>query len=453
MIFVLSLYERNYYPLHHSLLQIVMTRDIADLNMSLADSTSTLRQINSTVHFVVTMVTTARAELVLEINFGDGFVYNHSLRDVNETFILGGEQNVAHLHLTADYGEGCQLFVSLDHKYVASGVFRPSVSVHSVLSADMTAHASLSEPLLIQRTLSDVVIEARAVYSTNESAILSVTMPVVTANISCAWIIYYKNESVTESSDCEFMYTFTDAGSYIFHVTAQNLVSDVLLEKTISVQDVITGLQIENQGDVLIPTGSGVTLLAHVTSGTTVNFVWDFSDPFDNPFDSTTSVGLLDSDPYTSIANHTYTTSGRYNVSVTAYNLVSTSQVYLPIEFVVQDSIQGVSLPPMITTVLHDPTAIEVQVLQGSDLDFRLDFGTGSISPLQVEQIHGSLYIMQYVFPMASTYEVTVIASNGVSSDNATMLVVIKDDIGSVTVSMFHPRNNMAILVANIDGK
>ena len=119
------------------------------------------------------METAARSELILEIDFGDGSRYNHSLQDINDTFILGGEQNIAHLHLSASYGEGCELFVSLDHVYGIEGLFHPTVSVYSETS-NVTASAKLAQPLLVQRTLSDVDvwIESGGVYSTNQSAIL-----------------------------------------------------------------------------------------------------------------------------------------------------------------------------------------------------------------------------------------------------------------------------------------
>ena len=426
-----------------------MNRDITGLNMSLGSQSSAfIHSLNANINFLITMETAARSELILEIDFGDGSRYNHSLKDINETFIMGGEQNIAHLHLSANYGEGCELFVSLDHIYGIEGLFHPSVSVYSETS-NVTASAKLAQPLLVQRTLTDVDvwIQSGQVYSTNQSAILRISL---TQNVSCSWTIYNSNVTVHTSTDCEFVYTFAQTGIYVLRVLVENFVSQVETERTVHVQDTVVGLHVESQVGGLIQSGSDVSVLAYVTGGTEVNFYWDFGDGIMD-FNKVTK---LESDTYAAIyeANHTYVASGQYTVSVRASNLISSLYVFLPDGFIVQDPIQDVSLPPMISTLLIDTTEIQVRLGRGSHVTFHLDYGDGLVSPDVVLPL-GGFYLLQYVFHQAGAYDVTVVAANGVSSQNASTSVVVQDGIGSLSLSSYYPQEGDVILVAHIDGK
>ena len=429
-----------------------MNRDITALNMSLSgeEQPSFIHRLNSIINFMITMETAARSELMLQIDFGDGSIYHHSLKDINDTFILGGEQNAAHLHLTASYGEGCELIISLDHAYQSEGAFHPVASVYSVLTANVTAQARLPQGVLIQRTLTDVHIDCHEVYSTNQSAIFKVTMPTMAQNISCAWNIYYQNLTLQTSTNCVFMYVFSQSGNYEFEVTVRNLVSTVQVDRTVVAQDVVSGLQVETQSANMVQTGSHVSVLAYVTGGTGVNFRWDFHDPVNDFYEVSKFDSILFAAAY--MANHTYSTSGSYNVSVTAYNTISSAQVYVPNGFVVQDAIEGIILQPMVSTLLHSTTVIEVTIHRGSHVDLQLDYGEGLITPFVIP-VPGGQYLLHHVLPSAGSYAVTIVASNGVSSMNATTCVVVQEDIGSLSVLMYSPRNEQAVIVVLIDGK
>ena len=60
---------------------------------------------------------------------------------------------------------------------------------------------------------------------------------------------------------------------------------------------------------------------------------------------------------------------------------------------------------------------------------------------------------MQYVFPQTGAYDVTVVAANGVSSQNASTSVVVQEGISLLSLSSYHPQEGDVILVAHIDGK
>jgi CSLREA domain-containing protein/uncharacterized repeat protein (TIGR01451 family) len=103
-------------------------------------------------------------------------------------------------------------------------------------------------------------------------------------------------------------HTYPDVGVYTAVVTATNPVSTLTATTVVTITDApITGLSASNNSPT--PAGSPTTLMATVTSGTNINYTWNFGD-------GTTGSGANTS--------HVYPDVGVYTAVVTATNSVST---------------------------------------------------------------------------------------------------------------------------------
>ncbi|XP_033639226.1 uncharacterized protein LOC117299811 [Asterias rubens] len=429
---------------------VVVKREVTNLTMSLATSSAFINKVNSSVGLLINMVATARQQVLLQVDFGDGSVYNHSMYDVNDTFITVGDEGNAHLHLIASYGEGCTLFVSLSHKYRESGVFIVETEVFQKWTSESVGSARLDSAVVVQEELGPVEIETLQVYATNTIANLSLQAPIVTANMSYVWTL--SSTDMTLNPNCQEMclHNFTEPGEYVVEVTASNLVSTSHVQTNVAVHEAVSGLVLDGGSGGILATGTTVQFTASMGTGSDVQFTWSFSDLLG----TTEQVDSLVNGVPISHVNHTYLTSGmNYNVSVAASNLISSQTAYLSKAILIQDPIVGLSLFSNSPTLLGSPSLINVTLLQGTQVMFTVDTPRGPVTP-QVQYIEeNQIYILEFILSSPGVLLATVVASNNVSSESESVGLVIQESIDAVSIQEFYPGNGQMVLLARLNGE
>ena len=431
--------------------QVVVKREITNLTMSLSSNSAFINKVNNSLGLLITMVATARQQVLLQADFGDGSVYNHSMCDVNDTFITVGDENNAHLHLTASYGEGCTLFVSLSHKYRHAGVFTVETKVFQKWDSESVGSARFDSAVIVQEELGPIQIETQQVYSTNTLANFTLRIPVVTVNMSYVWTLSSNN--VTLNLDCQqgitCLHNFTEPGQHVVRVTASNLVSTSHAQDMVTVQEAIRDLVLVGGRSGILQTGTTVQFAASIQAGSDIEFTWHFSDILGMTEQNDSLVNLVT----ISKVNHTYYTSGMYNVSVTAWNLVSSQTSHLPLGILVQDPVLGLSLVSTGPTLLGTPTHINVTLLQGTHVTFTVYTQHGPVTP-QVRRLEENrTHVLGLILGSSGVVHATVVASNNVSSENATICLVIQESIETVSIQEFYPGDGQMVLLARLNGK
>lgn len=162
----------------------------------------------------------------------------------------------------------------------------------------------------------------------------------------------------------------------------------------------ITGLIAVNDGPTEL--GSETQLTATVTSGSDVQYDWDFGD------------GSIGSGV---VINHEYPATGTYTATITATNTVSSDTAITLVEIIP-------TIAPIIDlkadndspTTLGDTTHLAAEVTSGNDIQYDWDFGDG---------VRGIGAQVAHEYPATGIYTATVSAENAVSQAVAATTVEI----------------------------
>lgn len=425
-----------------------MNRGINNLSLSLVEG-SHFTNPNTSLIFSLKMETADREQAVLSLEFGDGIVYNQSLRDVNETFISGGSANPANMYLTASYGDGCQLIVSFSHKYALSGRYSPKTLIQSNGTAYL---AELSEAIIVQRSIEDVQLEASSSYPLgSEGSILAVVL-FETNNMTYEWTVMLGRETIAADTtqNGSFIQVFDLEGQYIVQVTVKNLVSQSSAVKVVRVQKAITSVSISAPEEgFVVPLDQIVTFEASSESGTDPTFHWVFQNG--STYDD---IGLADASGRVifSIVNHTFTEVGDYNVSVTAFNLVSEVTQRLDQSMVVQEPISGLSSQSVHPTVLNQISQIALRVIRGSHVKFTIN-ENGKEELLQSESSEDGQFVVTTLPSETGMHYVNITAFNNVSEASTVVMLLVQEPISNLTLHLYPLSLSKVALVTSFDGK
>lgn len=195
---------------------------------------------------------------------------------------------------------------------------------------------------------------------------------------------------------------YTSVGEYTAIVTATNLVSSETDTTMVTVNDVaIVGLNAENDSPTTL--GQTTQFTATISAGTGVVYEWDFGD------------GSTGSGPN---PTHVYGSVGTFVAQVTATNKGSsaTDTTVVTIEDI---AIEGLSAQNNGPTYIGNTTTLSASVSQGSNVIYEWEFGDGSPNETGAVVIH--------IYPDIGMYIARVTATNGVSADSVTTVVVIKN--------------------------
>ncbi|KAJ8024678.1 Polycystic kidney disease protein 1-like 1 [Holothuria leucospilota] len=420
---------------------VVLDKSISNLTVELAGRNTAYRKVNSTVRFEVKLDTAGRAVSTLTINFGDGFSYTQSLRDVNDTFISGGTGNSAHLHLSASYGEGCRLLISLDHIYQERGVYQVMVAVSNNYT---TEEAFLEEKLEILPHISHLNISSVAVYQTGVLFNVSILNWEELSGVTLYWCVSKNTVVLFPQAANNSWATFVvgEAGRYSLNVSAANTISSASSEIDITVQDPVEAPESFTVTESVTRPGKPVKFSLPFLGGSNLSALWNFGDGMTE----LVHVGNLTS---LEVA-HEYATVGEYHPSLKVSNLISEVSVRASREVSVLDEIEGVTILSEGPTKFPSDTVVEVTVRKGTNISFTICYGQETIYPETQLLVLGT-YLLRFNIPHAGLQQLNLIASNTLSSVTLGFFVLVLEDIGTLSVDVI-PRETDSILLVKENG-
>ncbi|XP_071488265.1 polycystin-1-like protein 1 [Diadema antillarum] len=426
---------------------IVMDRGVSNLSVSLLEGSLHTRPNVSHI-FLLSMETADREHAMLLLDFGDGVVYNQSLRDVNETFISGGSANPANLYLTASYGDGCQLLVSFSHEYSSTGHFDPAVHV---LSNGTLYAGGLLQTIVVQEAIPSVSLDSQESFPLHSNGTISSVVPVTTGNMSYEWTVSLENVTIASvvTTSKSFVHNFAAEGRYLVKVTVRNLVSTVSDAKVITVQREIQDVSVWSESEnSIMALEESVLCQATTEDGTGPTFLWDFDDG-----SSFEDFGLQsNADPViVSSINHTFAKSGEYNISVTVQNLVSTVTRRLGKPLVIQEPVSGITAQSARPSLVGSPAEIAVELRRGSHVQFHRVSGEEE-QVLEAVMAGNQSYVVQLQLEPTGLHDINISASNNVSQLSTPVKHLVLPYLGNLSVSRFPISSNQIALLVDING-
>jgi PKD repeat protein len=160
----------------------------------------------------------------------------------------------------------------------------------------------------------------------------------------------------------------------------------------------IEGLTAVNDGPTQL--GDTTTLTATVTSGTNVQYEWDFGD------------GITMTEQ---VVEHIYQATGTYTATVTATN--GTSSASAPTTVTITDvPIEGLAAENNSPTLLGSTTTFTSTILSGSNVSYTWDFGDGITMTGQV---------VEHIYQATGTYTATVTATNSLGPMSVETVAIV----------------------------
>ncbi|XP_077867281.1 uncharacterized protein LOC100375380 [Saccoglossus kowalevskii] len=416
---------------------VVVDKGHSNITITMESPSYYVKVFDTSVRFAVSIVTAHRQDSTMFINFHDGISHEYSLHDGNQTDSMTQWYEPNYIHITSSYGIGCTLNLQFEHRYFEPGIYNTTVEVTSI--HDHPEFASLPQYIIAQEAIASYpTININPWVVANQDINVTVTLTVPAEIILYDWAVNGIGINISESvqhTENTFHYNFPEAGLYSLSVNVSNYVSFLTAYVEVTALEMIVDLQLDVGGSEVITTGDTVSVLALVTAGSDIQFIWDFSDGSDD-------VTISDEDPpsadYVAAqrSNHTYTMRGVYDLVVTVQNLISSYEVYLEDQYIVQDAVEGLLLSGGHPTILGNRTEIYAHLYEGSDISFDIDVGNGRIQADVVGNPDSS-WTIYYTFNATGSFRVTMYAYNNVSMESDTVSVLVQEDIESVTVELY----------------
>jgi len=278
------------------------------------------------------------------------------------------------------------------HTYQSVGDFTATVTATNSVSEEIATTIVMVEEAIV------------GLEADNDSPTTIGETTTFTATISEGTEVFYEWDfgDGSTGSGANPTHIYTNIGDYTAVVTATNIVSSEKATTLVTVNDVaIAELNAENDGPTTL--GQTTQFTATISAGTGVVYEWDFGD-------GSTGNGLN--------PTHVYSSVGTYVAQVTATNKGS-SATDTTIVMVEDIAIEGLSAQNDSPTFIGNTTTLSASITQGSNVTYEWEFGDGSPNENGAVVIH--------IYPDDGMYIARVTATNGVSADSVTTVVVIKN--------------------------
>ena len=224
----------------------------------------------------------------------------------------------------------------------------------------------------------------------------------------------------------------TPSPTAFLNLTCYNYVSNVTLTDLIMLQTPISNVSIGTSLSAY-PTNSSVPLSIYMTEGSHFNITVDYDDNIVNTY------SVYASSVYSSeiILYHTYRIHGKYNVSVTVYNLISSVIASLSNLIIIQDVIDGFVFSLQTTAAAaNEVVHINATLTVGSDVAIQAAFGNGDVVTYTNNFDPMSKIIMlNYTYAEVGNYTINATAFNLVSQQQANMTIVIQERIVALNLT------------------
>jgi PKD repeat protein len=244
--------------------------------------------------------------------------------------------------------------------------------------------------------------------ATNDSPTVLGEATILTATVVSGTNVLYEwalGDGLT-TTGAVVSHVYTGLGVYTAVVTASNAISfDVATTSVEIYEETIRGLSVINDSPTVL--GEPTLLSASVLSGTNVVFDWILGD-------GTFATGDQ--------VSHVYPDLGTYTAVVTASNSLGWASADTVVE-VYEEPISGLSATDDSPTVLGEPTILTASVLAGTNVVYEWRLGDGAIA---------SSEMVSHTYPYAGVYTAVVTATNAVSWQAATTIVLVEAPIGGL---------------------
>ena len=326
-----------------------------------------------------------------------------------------------YIYLVGNYGEECELALEIEHVYKSEGEYVPSVTG---LNANSEIRRDLPTTIVVQNRLqTPSLIHSHAV-ARGSPVTFIVNLVTRSAHTRFEWTVEVDGGTRENFTSVEpsLTHTFVDCGVHQVAVTASNRINAVTVSSSVTVEEPIVGVALTSRSH-FVTMGETVVFNATIVAGSDVDFTWDFSD-------SNAETEVISSN-LSSVASHTFSESGDYNVSVTVRNMLGSVTRHLHELFDVQDPVSGLTLTSSAPTLLTAVTTFVATVTQGSHLRFQFRFHS------ELDEFASTTnrsVTLTHMFPEADTYKVTVKAYNDVSQESCKVTVIVQAAVPPVSV-------------------
>ena len=217
------------------------------------------------------------------------------------------------------------------------------------------------------------------------------------------YVVHFGDGDNLTTRKVSFRKVYTRIGVFNVTAVAQNQISSTSVVKTIYVQLRIKGLRF-TKAIAPVPKGNSSVISWSVTNGTNITYEVNFGNGHAPQVLHSNLVGRELS------TTHIYSSSGKYSVSVKAYNCIKPAELISDIA-VVEEPILGLALYAFSKNVaLFDNVKIHAVITQGSGVSYRFDFGDES------DPVQGANSVIQHQYKRAGDFRPTVRAWNIISA-------------------------------------
>ena len=223
-----------------------MDRQIRDLALHRQNIEETpIISPESTVTFVVSMVTASRQDTILVVDFGDGQAHTYQI-NVNEPRVqgLGGPHINDYIYVIEDYGDGCNLQLEIPHVYVNQGLY--IVNIHAS-NNHSEATARLDKSVTVLSELIGVQIYGPVVVAQGRVTRFTAVPQSSPINVTYTWTVLDGRDHPIHqvvTTESQLVYTFQNLEVYTVEVQASNVISFQEASVSVGVQQAVLGLTI-----------------------------------------------------------------------------------------------------------------------------------------------------------------------------------------------------------------
>lgn len=328
---------------------------------------------------------------------------------VFEVFVKG---HVAFLTFYWDFGDGTSLSVvkgarTITHTFLTSGTYTVSVNVYSLVAS---SHYETS--ICVETQIADVTLHsAKSAVAVNEEICFDVSVLPKVADNQFWWYNNLSSDLVPVKGLSHHCFVFQEEGLYEISVQVHNKVSSGTAKATISVQRPVSNLSIKYEGNHdAMAVNQSYYFWAELPDKT-ASFHWDFGDGFKKEGQN---------------QSHVFCFPGRFRVTATASNVISSESVSVEIEV----------LAPLSFVVVNNSQPFveagkEILLTAQTDVNANVVF-YWTVNPLLPPKPGTSTFV--HVFPKAGVFQIKVTAQNLISRVESITHIEVVERIHEVRI-------------------
>ena len=257
-------------------------------------------------------------------------------------------------------------YITLSHTFQIKGFYNVTVSGENLISKNKSWVA-----LQAQERIQGLAVSSFPVHAQPGESLTLKFSHLSGSNVTYSVKFDDGSPNVTTTAS-SLSHRYSSPRVAIVTVTASNQLSMVTAQKTIAVQYRIQGLEFTRE-IAAAALGNHSIVTWTISSGSDVTYVIDFGDSSQSRVVKSNAVGAEFQ------ANYTYTSPGKYSVTIDAYNLVGPNQT-ISSTAIVEEPISGLLAYTSLNSIkMFVEIEISMQLSNGSNVFFHYDFGDGSV--------------------------------------------------------------------------